>query len=53
MEDPKDMLVRVLTLIRDLARAKHAGESGEIADRADRLLAEVEDEPDDTQNQKD
>ena len=44
MKNLEDMLVEALTLIRDLARAQHAGENSEIAYRADRLLSEVGEE---------
>lgn len=53
MENSENMLVKVLTLMRDLARAQHAGESGEIADRADLLLTEVGEEFGKQQEQED
>jgi hypothetical protein len=39
--DEKTLAVLLLSLIRDLARSQHAGESAEVADCADKLLTEI------------
>lgn len=40
--DPKDFLSEVLDLIKDLATARHAGESAIVAECADALKARLE-----------
>lgn len=40
--NPKQIVIEIVTLIRDAARATHAGEGAEVAARAESLISRLE-----------